>query len=230
MHPLRRHQLAIVSTAGWREILAADWDYEVREGLAHWAKHGLPLVVTRQRVPRRNPCDPITVGLCLPARWSRRLVALQLPWACVTLFSEFPTLAEALRKLPKIDHPALRTTAAELGARGLRARVYGSVGWQCLTGMSYVHERSDLDLWVAVDGEQDADEAAAVLDRCMPPALRVDGELVFTDGMATAWREWRQWRAGRCSSLLIKRLDGADLLQRAPVVVEQRARAFAGVA
>lgn len=230
MHPLRRHQLAFVSTAGWREILAADWDEEVREGLVHWAKHGLPLVVARQRVPRRNPCDPLSLGLCLPARWNRRLVALQLPWARVALFSEFPTLAEALRKLPRIDHQALRTLAADLCGRGLRARVYGSVGWQCVTGMPYVHAHSDLDLWVAVDSEREADEAAAVLDRCTPPALRIDGELVFTDGMAAAWREWRHWRAGRCSSLLIKRLDGADLLQRAPVGVEQRARAFAGAA
>ena len=69
-----------------------------------------------------------------------------------------------------------------------------------------------------------------VLDGCRPPTLRVDGELVFTDGMATAWREWRTWRAGRCSSLLVKRLDGADLLQRVPPMVEQRARAFAGAA
>ncbi len=230
MHPLRRHQLAIVSSAGWRDILAADWDDEVREGLVHWAAHGLPLVVTRQRVPRRDPCDPVSLGLCLPARWNRRLVALQLPWARVALFSEFPTLAEVLPKLPRIDRQALRTTATELGARGLRARVYGSVGWQCVTAMRYVHERSDLDLWVAVDGEREADEAADMLDGCMPPTLRVDGELVFSDGMATAWREWRTWRAGRCSSLLIKRLDGADLLQRAPAVVEQRARAFAGAA
>jgi phosphoribosyl-dephospho-CoA transferase len=230
MHPLRRHQLAFVSTAGWRDILAADWDDEVREGLIHWAAHGLPLVVTRQRVPRHNPCDPVSLGLCLPARWNRRLVALQLPWARVALFSEFPTLAESLRKMPKIDHQALRTTATELGARGLRARVFGSVGWQCVTGMPYVHEHSDLDLWVAVDSEREADEAAAVLDRCMPLSLRVDGELVFTDGMATAWREWRHWRAGRSSSLLVKRLDGADLLQRAPVEVERRARAFAGAA
>ncbi|MBL8351920.1 MAG: malonate decarboxylase holo-[acyl-carrier-protein] synthase [Burkholderiaceae bacterium] len=227
MHPLRRHQLAIPSTAGWRDILAADWDDELRDALVHWAAHGLPLVVTRQRVPRRHATAPVSLGLCLPERWRRRLVALQLPWHRIALFSEFPTLAQALCELPRTDHPALRTAAAELGARGLRARVYGSVGWQCLTGLRYVHERSDLDLWVAVDGEREADEAAAVLDRCMAPTLRVDGELVFTDGMATAWREWRHWRAGRCSSLLVKRLDGADLLQRVPPVADQRALACA---
>jgi phosphoribosyl-dephospho-CoA transferase len=227
MHPLRRHQLVFVSTAGWRDILGADWDDEVREGLVHWAKQGFPLVVTRQRVPRRNPSDPVALGLCLPARWNRRLVPLQLPWSRVALFSEFPTLADALREVPKVDQPALRAAAAELGACGLRSRVYGSVGWQCVTGLRYVHERSDLDLWVAVDGELEADEAAAVLDRCKPPTLRVDGELMFTDGMATAWREWRTWRAGRCSSLLVKRLEGADLLQRVPPLAEQRVRAAA---
>lgn len=227
MHPLRRHQLVIVSSAGWRDILAADWDDEVRDGLVHWARHGLPLVVTRQRVPRSGPTAAVSLGLCLPERWRRRLVALQLPWAQVALFSEFPTLTEALPALARVNRQALRTTAAELGARGLQARVYGSVGWQCVTGMRYVHERSDLDLWVAVDGDREADDAAAVLDRCKPPTLRVDGELAFTDGTAAAWREWRHWRAGRCSNLLVKRLDGADLLQRVPPALEQRARACA---
>jgi phosphoribosyl-dephospho-CoA transferase len=224
MHPLRRHQLVTVCAAGWREILAADWDDEVREGLAHWAAQGLPLVVTRQRVPRREPTAPVSLGLCLPECWSRRLVALQVPWARVALFSEFPTLADVLLELPRADRPALHATAAELAARGLRARVYGSFGWQRVTGLRYVHERSDLDLWVAVDGEPEADAAAELLDRCPAPTLRIDGELAFTDGMATAWREWRNWRAGRCSSLLVKRLEGAELLQGVRPAVRPRAR------
>lgn len=214
MPPLRRHQLAIPTQAGWNAVLSRDWDGPVRAGLEHWAAHGLPLVVTRQRVPRTSPAAPIALGLSLPARWGRRLVSLQLLPAQVAMFGEFPTLAEALPQLPPAAQPALRQACAALATLGLRARVYGSVGWQLATGLRYVHARSDLDLWLAVDNDDEADAAAAVLQRCAPAGLRIDGELVFTDGSATAWREWRAWRAGQCRSLLVKHLDGASLQQR----------------
>lgn len=214
MPPLRRHQLAIPAQAGWHAILGRDWDAPVRAGLAHWAAHGLPLVVTRQRVPRPGPSAPIALGLSLPARWGRRLVGLQLLPVQVAMFGEFPTLAEALPQLPPAAQPALRRACAALATLGLRARVYGSVGWQLATGLRYVHPRSDLDLWLAVDGDDEADAAAAVLQCCAPDGLRIDGELVFTDGSATAWREWQAWRAGQCRSLLIKHLDGARLQHR----------------
>ena len=48
MNSLRRHQLAWLSEAGWAAILARPWDAQARDCLAHWARHRLPLVVTRQ--------------------------------------------------------------------------------------------------------------------------------------------------------------------------------------
>ncbi|MES2715493.1 MAG: malonate decarboxylase holo-[acyl-carrier-protein] synthase [Pseudomonadota bacterium] len=228
MPPLRRHQLAIPADAGWQDILARDWEPPVRAGLDHWARQRLPLVVTRQRVPRTSPAAPIALGLCLPERWGRRLVSLQLRPDQLAMFAEFPTLAEVLPQLAPAARPALQQAAAALGARGLRARVYGSLGWQAVTGLRYVHPRSDLDLWLAVDSDSEADAAAALLQRCAPAGLRIDGELVFTDGSATAWREWRAWRAGQCRSLLVKHLDGASLQQR-PARMQAEAAAAASV-
>ena len=83
-----------------------------------------------------------------------------------------------------------------------------------MTGLPYLHERSDLDLWLAVDEAEQADAAVAALQRCTPAGLRLDGELMFTDGSAVAWREWAAWRAGRCRMLLVKRLHGAALDRR----------------
>ena len=40
---------------------------------------------------------------------------------------------------------------------------------------------------------------------------RLDGELVFDDGAAVAWREWIEWRAGRARAVLVKRLHGVAL-------------------
>lgn len=211
MPPLRRHLLAFLSTDGWREVLARPWDDQARDCLAHWAALRLPLVVTRQRVPRPTADAPLSLGLSAPERWGRRLLALQLAPAGIAWFEEFPLLQEALPELPRSARAALQDLAAELAGLGVRARAYGSVGWQRVTGLPYLHERSDLDLWLAVDEAEQADAAAAALQRCAPTGLRLDGELMFADGSAVAWREWTAWRHGAYRTLLVKRLHGAAL-------------------
>ena len=215
MPPLHRHQLAYLSGRGWREILALNWDEQARECLTLWVDEGLPLVVTRQRTPRETPSAPVWLGLSAPDRWSRRLLALQVPPAAIGWFSEFPQLVDVIDELPRAAHRQLRELASALRQLGVRARVYGSVGWQRLTGLEYLHERSDLDLWLAIADAQQADAVAACLQRCTPGRLRIDGELLFDDGSAVAWREWMAWRSGRSAALLVKRLNSVDI-ERSP--------------
>jgi phosphoribosyl-dephospho-CoA transferase len=87
--------------------------------------------------------------------------------------------------------------------------VYGSFGWQLVTGLGYVHAASDLDLWLTVRSPERADEAVKLLHAAgAPKGLRIDGELLFPGGAGVAWREYASWRAGRARSLLVKRLDG----------------------
>lgn len=219
MPPLRRHQLAHLSAAGWQEVLAHDWDEELRSCLMVWAQHNLPLVVTRQRVPREGEDAPISLGLCTPALWHRRLLALQVRPSRISWFREFPLLAEALHELPRRARPSLEALGRALAALGVKAHAYGSAGWQALTGMKYLHAHSDIDLWLAVDDADQADATARALLRHAPREPRLDGELLFTDGSAVAWREWLAWRDGACRSLLVKRLDG--------VAIEGSAQGFA---
>lgn len=246
MHPLRRHQLAYVSPAGWRRILAQERAPDLLAGLRHWASEDLPLVVTRQRVPPAEaPASSVALGLCLPERWQRRRLALELPWHEITRFAEFPTLANVLASdlLRQRAGDALARCDQQLHALGRVAHVYGSAGWQQLTGLGYLHPRSDLDLWISVPDDTAADAVAAVLATTSPTppeplaapdalnvldgpgahaapapasAMRLDGELVFPDGTAVAWREWQQWRSGQCSGLLVKRLDGVALVDAMP--------------
>lgn len=205
--PLHRHQLARLSPGGWQRLLAGDWDPEARDCLQHWATQGLPLVVTRQ--PHDD--DVIALGLCAPACWQRRRLALRARPAEVTGFDEFPPLPALTAQLPPAAQAPARALVLALQGCRANAHVYGSHGWQHLTGLSHVREGSDLDLWVGVADARHADAVARALDAFAVPGCRLDGELVFPGGAAVAWREWQAWRAGRAAALLVKHLHGAAM-------------------
>lgn len=206
---LHRHQIAWLSSDAWQRLLPLDWDDEARACLGCWADHGLPVVVTRQ--PAGGGDGGISVGLCAPRRWGHRRLALRVQPAEVLYFDEFPRLDRVLAQLPPSARAPARALALALQASGTAARVYGSHGWQQLTGLDHVREGSDLDVWVAVAGPGQADAAAAAMEAFAAPSRRLDGELVFDGDAAVAWREWLAWRRGQVRSLLVKRLHGASV-------------------
>ena len=207
MTALHRHQIARLTAAGWQRQLQRGWDGEARDCLSHWAEHGLPLVVTRQR----EDDDGIAMGLSAPQRWNHRRLALRVDKSEVLYFDEFPRLDQVVAQLPQSARAPARQLAVALQACGATARVYGSHGWQQLTGLQHVREGSDLDVWVGVGSEEQADAVAAALNAFTSPSRRLDGELVFEGDAAIAWREWLAGRSGRANALLVKRLHGASM-------------------
>ncbi len=216
MNTLRRHQLVQLNHQGWAQALAQAADSEARDCMAHWAGHGLPVVVARQPVPAASN-RAMALGLPAPATWGRRRLAFQVTPAGVGYFDEFPRAALVVRQLPKRVRTAWLGLCADLDGAGVRARVYGSHGWQCLTGLEHLRPGSDLDLLLAVADPAQADHAAALLlaHDLLFPHPRLDGELVFGNGAAVAWREWLAWRAGSAQAVLVKRLQGAELARGA---------------
>jgi phosphoribosyl-dephospho-CoA transferase len=209
MTPLHRHQLAWLTPAGWDRIRSRPWDRLASECLAHWAAHRLPLVVTRQ--PGGLASGTIAMGLPAPDRWDRRRLALGVPRGDVLHFDEFPRAQEVTRLLPVMARPQWLRLCAGLEALGVIARVHGSYGWEHLSGLNHVRQSSDIDVWMAVPDRAQADAAAATLQSFACERPRLDGELVFDDGAAVAWREWLAWRGGRTRALLVKRIDGSSL-------------------
>ncbi|MDR7332882.1 malonate decarboxylase holo-[acyl-carrier-protein] synthase [Roseateles asaccharophilus] len=207
MTPLHRHQIAWLSHAGWQRLLDGDWDDEARACLLHWAAQGLPVVVTRQ--PPGD--DGIALGLSAPTRWNRRRLALRVTRAEVLYFDEFPRLEKITAQLPAAARMPARQLAVALQGCCATARVYGSHGWQHLSGLDHLRDGSDLDLWVAVNDAEQADAVAAALAAFSSTGCRLDGELIFPGDRGIAWREWQAWRAGRAQALLVKRLHGASL-------------------
>ena len=123
----------------------------------------------------------------------------------------------------------MRGALADLAHRGrdlgITFRVFGSVAWQALTGLDYLSETSDIDvLWRPGDAEQ-LSGGIELLDAWQRDfAIPVDGEILFGDEDAVAWREWRDRGDGR--RLLVKRLSGPLMREAASLVATlERARA-----
>jgi phosphoribosyl-dephospho-CoA transferase len=211
--PLHRHQLARLTSAGWQRVRDREWDADARACLAHWAARDLPLVIARQPAGPAA-ADAIAMGLPAPGRWGRRRYAFSIPRADVSYFDEFPRAQEVRRLLPERVRGAWDALCDGLRSCGAPARVYGSHGWRHITGLDHVHADSDIDLWTAVSDAEQADEVARRLQSFACARPRLDGELVFDDGGAVAWREWLAWRSGRARAVLVKRVEGCVLWQQ----------------
>ena len=223
MTPLRRHQLARLTAPGWSQVLARPWDAQARACLTHWAAQGLPLVVTRQPGIEAAHEQFVSLGLPAPTLWGRRRLSLEALLTTLLYIDEFPHAGQVSHMLPRETRPAWRSLMAALSDCGAKARVYGSYGWQHLSGLRYLHPDSDLDLWIAVEGRRHADIVAARLLAFACEHPRLDGELVFSNGAAVNWREWIGWRAGRTHGVLVKYLHGATIEQHAFVPDEASA-------
>lgn len=207
---LRRHQLVQLTPEGWQTVLAQAHAESARPCLAHWAAHDLPLVITRQPESATDT-EAIHLGLPAPTCWQRQRLSLVVARSAVRAVSELPAAIDISGQLPDAAQAPWRRLCDQLGALGLHAQVYGSHGWQHLTGLAYLRAQSDLDLFVPVPDAQAADAAAALQAEAGIDSPRLDGELGLADGSAVAWREWRDWRAGRVAQILVKRLQGVAL-------------------
>nr|WP_246294886.1 malonate decarboxylase holo-[acyl-carrier-protein] synthase [Schlegelella koreensis] len=245
---MQRQRLIRLTSAGWRRLVAQAPSDDVARCIADWAAHDRPLVVARQRTPASAR---VLVGLPAPAEWGRRRIALEIEPRDVASVGAFPPLVDVADLLPAALHAPVFALEQALRTNAASARVYGSFGWQRLTGLAYLHADSDLDLLVHVHDVQSADAAVAALRRAedafaaaaaaparkpaasassggapapvartpapaapapLPALPRLDGELVFDDGHAVAWREWAAWRAGQSRQMLVKTTVGASLV------------------
>ena len=86
------------------------------------------------------------------------------------------------------------------------------------SGLDYVRRGSSVDLWLAVADTKQANAVTGCMQFFSCEMLRLDGELMSSDGCAVAWREWQTWRSDRVEAL------------RAQVHRRQRADAVTGLA
>jgi phosphoribosyl-dephospho-CoA transferase len=200
---LARHTLVWLSAhADWRADVAA---HDPR--LADWFARGWPAVVARRAAD--DPDPRVRLGVPLPPAEGKQRLALRVP------------LYDIVRQSPPLSLAEIRAHASVTAEwqqplqaldRVAPANVFGAFAWQVLTGLDYVHARSDIDLLWSV---QDADAADALVAKLQVWERRfdrrLDGELCLPDGGAVNWREY----AGGSRQVLVKRVDGAGLEARA---------------
>lgn len=200
-----RHDLIwLRPQAPWRALTP-----QAQPRLREWFAAGHPAVVARR--DGSEPAGALRLGVPLPAQEHKQRLTL---YACATDIARQRaplSLAEVLPHAPSRVHHPLHALGRQARELGIAPGVYGSFAWQALTGLSYVHERSDLDLlWPVADAAQ-ADAVAAALHAWEHRhGLRADGELRLPDGAAVNWREY----AGDARQLLLKSADDCALRPR----------------
>lgn len=195
---LPRHTLVWLSAhAGWQADIAA---HESR--LADWFAQGRPAIVARRTADDADP--RLRLGVPLPPAEGKLRLALRVPARDVLRTTPPPALQTVL----KGDIPQDWRRPLEVLQNIAEARVFGAFAWQHLTGLRYVHARSDVDLLWPIDTTAQADALAARLQAWEAEHdRRGDGELCLGRDAAVNWREY----AGRSREVLVKRLDGAAL-------------------
>lgn len=201
----RRHDLLDVDPRAWAAVVAGRADLAGVPHVAGWVEAGHPVILRR---PHPGEEGLVPVGLPLPPRDGKRRIGLALPPEAVRPRAPV-LLTEAHGACPPPWAATIEALLA-LGARhGLVPRPFGSLLWQSLTGLTYLSERSDLDLLWPVPGAvpQALLRGLAEIDEQAP--MRLDGEILLPDGGGVNWRELLA--AAPADTVLVKSRDRLTL-------------------
>jgi phosphoribosyl-dephospho-CoA transferase len=201
-----------VHPAAWAKLLRARSDLSGEPLLHDWAARGWPLIARR-----RGPLDGagVLLGLPLPPSSGKRRIVVEMQVGDVASTSPLPSVSEVLGAAPVAWQPCLRELTDLSREYGVHGGVFGSLGWQWLTGLTYLGPGSDIDIaWTLPRPERLERFLADLADIDTRATMRLDGELVHAEGAAANWRELH---AGG-PDLVVKTADQVLLCARADFV------------
>ena len=198
-----RHDLVWLSSRGWERVRAAA-PLDAVDALDLWRDGGWPAVVRRAETDL--PPGEVAIGFALPPRRSaaggrlngegkggnggKLRVGCRVELSDVTRRTRALPLVGALDAVPPEWHEALVALEREAAAAGIGLAVYGSVALEALTGQPYLTPASDIDLLLRPLSRAQLMAGLELLAR-HAAVLPLDGEVVFGDGRAVAWKELR---------------------------------------
>lgn len=208
---LPRHSLAWLDEAGWNEAEASALPVH-RDAIAGWRRENLPLIARRHEPDLDESL--CCLGIALPPDPStgyKTRIPVRVRMA--NLHKHMPPLplAGVIPAAPPAWGNALRRLDEEARAAGIELRAYGSLALQLITRKTYLTGASDIDLLMAPDSRETLRTGLALL-AAYARDLPLDGEILFPDQQAVAWKEWLQCaRAPAGTRVLAKGPRGVGL-------------------
>lgn len=210
-----RHDLVWLTSRGWQRVRAGA-PLEAIDALDVWRDGGWPAVVRRAEAGLAP--GEVAIGFALPPRraaggkLAKPRVGCRVELSDVQRRTRALPLVGALDAVPAAWRAPLAALESEAAAAGLGLAVYGSVALEALTGQRYITPQSDIDLLLRPQNREQLMAGLALLAR-HAASLPLDGEVVFADGRAVAWKELRAaFGSAPGTRVLAKGLDRVALV------------------
>lgn len=219
----RRHDLLQLRPEAWPALLRRRPDLAGLASVRAWQAALRP--VMRRRAQPGDAPQRLPAAIALPPSEARRRLAFEVLADEVEQVRPPPLLHDALHGVLPGRLPDGWTGTAEevvaIGERfGIAPRLFGSLMWQCVTGLPYVGKTSDLDLlWVVPPGPGMLAHLPALLDALGAAGRhgpRLDGEIVFAGIGAVNWMELLA--AGPEQEVLVKTETAVAMMGRAELL------------
>lgn len=183
-----RHDLVWLTSRGWQRVYAGV-PGQAWGALERWRERGWPAVV--RRADAGQAPGEVAIGFALPPRagdGGKPKVGCRVELADIGRHTGALPLAAALDAAPRQWRASLALLERQAADAGLGLAVYGSVALAALTGQRYLTPQSDIDVLLRVGSRHQLTKGLDLLAR-YAGALPLDGEAVFPDGRAVAWKE-----------------------------------------
>ena len=223
---LQRHTLVWLLPYVWPEVFRRYPWLGGSDFVRDWATTGYP-VISRRPGPDEDVTGQLPVGIPMPPAMAKRRLAFLVPEHGIADLALPPELDNILQRRKKRSellsrwHKNLFCLDRSVNSLGLQTRVYGSVMWQHLTGMTYMSGSSDIDLLWGMTRDQ---------GRILRPLLacidqvdvlgnpKVDGEINI-ENRSIHWRELL-CADGASEPVVVKENDRVHLLTRKQLFVQ----------
>ena len=206
-----RHDLLRIDASHWQALASMQNETTRAFWLREWESHDWPVIVRRDD---GESSPGVAVGVPLPPACGKLRIALRVPAVVVAERVSPVLLAECRRTAPQHWDGVLDQLEALGDATNTAPVVCGSLLWQHLTGLVYLHDASDIDvLWRVTNLSQAHAIAGALSDIERRTGVRVDGEILSVQGWGVHWREL----GAQAPEMLVKTRRCARLRSRADV-------------
>lgn len=207
---MRRHDLAYLYPAPEYRLLSPVHCPAAHDALQRWLQAQRPLVVARQ--PEADGTQ-ILLGLTLPPDAEPRRISVSVNPDAIRALTPPLTLTHCVNTCTAAVAAPLKNLLLQCESHNIAVSVYGSLAWEMLSGITYRHKRSDIDLVCDIARASQLAPCIEALRRArqaVPCAL--DGEIRFAGGPAVNWKELAQALLQPTMRVVVKENTGVALL------------------